>query len=167
MNAEGEKAVKKAFCRIFRKSEKLKWGEETSQWVCVSRNPSDAEKDQEPFSVAVSTNLPLSLPGEDAAPFLLVTATFLLLSNVFKFVYIEVYKSLSAAWDGLQSCEPSFACCSSYNVFSALHLHWDVLKTLPTNEVFRAVVLCGLLHLPHRAEGFLECTVIFWQYVWF
>lgn len=35
-----------------------------------------------------------------------------------------------------------------------------VLITLSANELFRAVVLCGLLHLPHKAEGFLERTVI-------
>ena len=35
-----------------------------------------------------------------------------------------------------------------------------VLITLSTNELFRAVVLCGLLYLPRNAEGFLERTVI-------
>lgn len=110
--------------------------------------------------MAVSTNLPLSLPGEDAAPFLLVTDTFLLFSNVFKFVYIEVYKSLSAAWDGSRGCESLFLCylIMCFLLYTSIV---DVLKTLLTNEVFRVVVLCGFLHLPHRAEGFLECTVIF------
>lgn len=152
--------MKKALCRIFLKSEKLK-SERGNKSVGLCFQKSQWCWEDQSYSVWLSVmNLSLSLLGEGAASLLPATATFRL-SNVFKFIFIEVYKTLSTAWDGLWSCELSFACCSSYNVFSVLLLHCGCVNNFTTNELFRAVVICGLLHLPRKAEGFLELSDFF------
>jgi len=160
VSAEGEKAAEKAFCRIFLKSEKLKWGRgNKSVGLCFQKSQCCWER-SEPFSLTVSTE---SVPWpfeKDAASFfwpLLLSFSSLMYSDFFLLKCTKVCVLRGMA------CGSANYCWHVVHLIMCFLLHFStvgVLKTVFTNEPFRAVVL-WLLHLPLKAEGSLEHTVIF------
>lgn len=106
--------------------------------------------------------LPLSLQGKDTAALHLTTSTFLpspftAYSNSTEVVFIEVYKNLSTAWDSLQ-IHKLLSVINLIMCFLPYTSIVGVLTTSSTDELFRAVVLCGLPCLPCK-EGALVLYV--------